>query len=145
MIAAGDEQGPSGRISKEEMRRVGLAFVAGINSRDPAALARIFSPDAVFRPRVLSMSKASYRGHEGLEDFFTDLRARDRGQQVRTREIRLISPAEFVILANVVVGGEHVSPAAIIIQLDRGQIVKANGFLSDEDTMISVGLLPGPE
>ena len=136
---------PTGQISDEQMQRVGLAFLAGVNDRDPDALATIFSPDAEFRPRVLSVSHASYRGREGLKDYFCELQARDRGQHVQAREIRLISPTEFVILADVVAGGELLSPAAIIIQLQDGHIVRASSYLSDEDTMIAVGLIPGPD
>ncbi len=145
MAALGAEHDPAGQIADEQNRRVALAFVAGINDRDPEALAAIFSPQAEFRPRVLSMSHSSYRGREGLNDYFRDLRRRDRGQQVQVREIRPIGPVELVILADVVAEGEPISPAAIIIALQDGMIIRASGYLSDEDTMISVGLIPAPE
>ncbi len=142
MTALGAGRDPGEQVGSEEMQHLGDAVVAAINDRDPEALAAIVSPQAEFRPRVLSVSRTSYRGHEGLRDYFRDLRARDRGQRLQVREMRVTGPAEFVILGDLVADDELLSPAALVLQLQDGLVFRASGYLSDEDTMISVGLIP---
>jgi len=46
------------------------------------------------------------------------------------------------VLTEVMLGSEPVSPAAIILCVEDGKIIKATAHLSDEATLVAVGLLP---
>jgi hypothetical protein len=45
----------------------------------------------------------------------------------------------------VLLEGELLSPSAMIAKLEDGLIVNAKAYLSDESTLIRVGVLPPPE
>jgi hypothetical protein len=134
--------GSSDQINDTLMQRIAHAFVDAANRRDPEALTVLFDSDAEFRPSVLVGSRSSYRGHDGVRRYFEELRPVDRDQWVRMREIRRISGDQFVLLTEVMLGSEPVSPAAIILCIEDGKIIKATAHLSDEATLVAVGLLP---
>ena len=94
---------------------------------------------------MLALTQPSYHGREGVRDYFRDLQARDRGQHVQVSEIRRIGADEFVVFAELLIREEVISPAAVIIRVKDGEIVRASGYLSDEATMTSVGLIPARE
>jgi hypothetical protein len=76
--------------------------------------------------------------------YFEDLRPVDRDQRVQIREILCISGDQFVVLTEVMIGTELASPAAIILRVEDGKIIEATAHLSDEATLIALGLIPSP-
>lgn len=129
-------------IGDGEMQRLAKAFVDAANTRDPEALCEIFEPDGELHPSVLVGSRSSYRGHEGLRKYFRALQDTDGGQMVQIIDVRGTRDDEFVVLAQVTLGAEVISPAALIIRVSDGRIARAEAHLSDEATLIAVGLIP---
>ena len=61
---------------------------------------------------------------------------------MQAREVRRITDERFVILAEVVLGESVLSPAAVIMDVRDGRVTRAAAYLSDEATLIAVGLIP---
>jgi hypothetical protein len=126
------------------MQHISSAWVDAANARDPDGLIALFHPDAEFRPSLLGRSHQVYRGHDGVRRYFDDLREKDKGQQVELREVRLIGEEQILILAEVVLWAEVISPAGIVLDIREGKIIRAAAYLSDEPTMIAAGIIPRP-
>jgi hypothetical protein len=63
-------------------------------------------------------------------------------RKVRVRAVRRLSSERFAMLTEVLVEGEVTSPSAMIAALRDGLIAHAKAYLSDEQTLIRVGVLP---
>jgi ketosteroid isomerase-like protein len=133
------------QVSDALMQRAAADFVDAVNGRDAEALIVLLHPDVEFRPSVLAGTRSVYRGHEGVRRYFAQLRATDRDQRVRLSEVRRIGDARFVVLAEVMLDGEAVSPAAVIMGVQDDKAIEVTAYLSDEQTLVSVGLIPGPD
>jgi len=126
----------------EELAR---RFIDGFNRRDAEALVALSHPRIEFLPTILVGQRAVYHGHEGLRRWVQDLNASGAAHEVRVRTVRTIAPDRFAVLTEVLLDGELLSPSAMIASLEDGLIVRAKAYLSDERTLIRVGVLPPPE
>ena len=57
----------------------------------------------------------------------------------------MLAPDRFAALTEVAMEGELLSPSAMIANLEDGLIIHAKAYLSDELTLVRVGVLPPPE
>ncbi|HEV7774090.1 MAG TPA: nuclear transport factor 2 family protein [Conexibacter sp.] len=126
----------------EELAR---RFIDGFNRRDAEALVALSHPRIEFLPTILVGQRAVYHGHEGLRRWVDDLRASGAAHEVRVRTVRVLAPDGFAVLTEVLIDGELLSPSAMIAKLEDGLIVRAKAYLSDERTLIRVGVLPPAE
>jgi len=90
-------------LSAEEL---GRRFIEGFNRRDADALVALVHPELEFLPTVLVGQRAVYHGHDGLRRWVADLVASDAAHKVRVREVRELGPDRFVVLTEVLIGGE---------------------------------------
>lgn len=116
-------------------------FVEAFNRRDADALVALAHPEIEFRPTMLVGSKRVYRGHDGLRHWAADLIAAETMHQVRVREIRPLGGGRFLLLSEVLLDGEVVSPSAMVAGLADGKIVEAHAYLSDEEMLAELDLL----
>ncbi len=130
----GDEE-----LSAEQL---GQRFIDAFNRRDADALVALAHPDVEFLPTMLVGQRAVYRGHDGLRRWVADLVASGAVHQVRVRTVRRLSAERFAVLTEVLIEGDVTSPSAMIAALRDGLIVRAKAYLSDEQTLIRVGVLP---
>jgi len=121
---------------------LGRRFVEGFNRRDADALLALCHPELEFLPTVLVGQGAVYRGHEGLRRWLAQLIASGATHEARIRKVRVLDDERFALLTEVCVEGEVVSPSAMVVRLKDGLIVHAKAYLSDEQTLIRVGVLP---
>lgn len=126
-------------LSADEL---GRRFIEGFNRRDADALVALVHPELEFLPTVLVGARAVYRGHEGLRRWVADLVASDAAHKVRVRKVREIAPDRFVVLTEVLIEDEVTAPSAMLATTRDGLIVTAKAYLSDEQTLIRVGVLP---
>jgi hypothetical protein len=126
----------------EELAR---RFIDGFNRRDADTLVALSHPRIEFLPTILVGQRAVYHGHEGLRRWVEDLRASSAAHEVHVRTVRVLPPDGFVALTEVLLDGELLSPSAMIAKLEDRLIVRAKAYLSDERTLIRVGVLPPPE
>ncbi len=122
--------------------QLGHRFIDAFNRRDADAFVALTHPDVEFLPTVLVGQRAVYRGREGLRRWVADLVASGAMHQVRVRAVRRLGPERFVVLTEVLIEDELTSPSAMVAALRDGLIVHAKAYLSDEQTLIRVGVLP---
>jgi hypothetical protein len=125
------------------MEEIAQSFIDAFNRRDAEALVALADPAIDFHPTQLSGQRGGYRGHEGLRRWVEDLLAATVQHQVRVREVRVLDERRFLILSEVLVEDEVRSPSAMLTQLNEtGLIAEARAFLSDEEMLREIGLLP---
>lgn len=129
-------------VSDAVFERIAHAFVDAYNRRDPERWVALFHPEAEFHPTLLIGSRSVYRGHEGVRRYLDELGHGHMEQQARVREIRRVAADRFVLLTDVLDQGKVVSPAAVLLRLEDDKIIAATAYLSDDETLISLGLIP---
>jgi SnoaL-like domain len=117
------------------------AFVEAFNDRDADALVGLAHRDILFRPTALIGRRRVYHGHAGLRRWVADLDALPSDVRLHVRDIRPQRPDGFLVLSTLRVGGDPVADAAMIAAVQAGRIVEAHGYLSDESTLVKLGLI----
>jgi SnoaL-like domain len=129
--------------ARRSMDEIARSFVDAFNERDADGLVALSDPAIEFHPTPLVGQHSGYRGHEGLRRWVTELRTGDLGHRARVREVRVLDETSFMLLSEVVVENEVISPSAMLANLsEAGLIVQARAFLSDEELLREIGLLP---
>jgi hypothetical protein len=128
-------------IEPTEFAALARAFVEAFNDRDADALVSLSHPHIVFRPTALTGRRRVYRGHAGLRRWIADLAALPLDVRLHVREIRPQRPDGFLVLSTLHVGGDPVADAATIASLQAGRVAEAHGYLSDESTLVKLGLI----
>lgn len=58
-------------------------------------------------------------------------------------EVRTLDESRFLLLSEVVLDGEPISSSAMLAHVDeRGAIVKAHAYLTDEQMLAQLGAIP---
>jgi SnoaL-like domain len=123
------------------METVGRAFIEAFNQRDADALVALCDPSIDFHPTPLVGSHRAYRGHDGIRAWVTDLRSSTINHRVRVRKVLELDDRRFLLLSEVLLDGEVVSPSAMLTRLgEDGLIVEAHAYLSDEEILAQMGL-----
>ena len=124
------------------MEAVGRSFIDAFNRRDVRALIELCDSQIAFYPTVLVGTLREYRGHEGIRCWMSELESAEAAHRVRVREFRELGGSRFLLLTEVLLGDELVSPSAMLARLGtEGLIVEARAYLSDEHTLVQVGLI----
>ena len=131
-----------GEVGDAVFERVAREFVDAFNRRDADGFAAVFHPECELRPTLLVGSRSVYRGRDGVRSYFDDLAAGNREHGVRIREIRRMGPDRFAMLTEVMLRDEVVSPAAALVRLEDAKVIALTAYLSDEDTLASLELIP---
>jgi SnoaL-like domain len=131
---------PVPRVSVEA---IGRQFVDAFNRREVEGMIALSDPEIEFHPTTLvGGERQRYDGHDGLRTWASQLNELQLEHQARIREVRPTADG-FLILSEVLLGGELVSPSAMLARLnDEGLIVEARAFLTDEETLKQVGWAP---
>jgi ribosomal protein S18 acetylase RimI-like enzyme len=125
------------------MKAIGIEFIEAFNRRDIDALVGLVSPDFEFHPTSLVGERRVYEGHDGLRRWAGELSESQLKHQARLREIRVLDENRFLALTEVLLDGELVSPSAMLAHIDAaGRIVEAHAYLSDEEMLIKIGVVP---
>ncbi|MBS1870804.1 MAG: nuclear transport factor 2 family protein [Actinobacteria bacterium] len=119
-----------------------VAFVEAFNDRDADALVALAHPRIVFRPTTLVGQRRTYHGHEGLRRWVAEIDATGADFQVHIREIRPLRPSGFLVLSKLRVGDELITDSAMIASVHQGEIIEAHGYLSDEQMLADLDLIP---
>lgn len=128
------------------LEAAGRKFVDAHNRRDIEALCELTDPGIAFHPTAMTGGERVYRGHDGLRRWVDHLHGSKIVHQAQIREVRALDDNRLMILTNVLVDGELVTEAAMLARLtDDGAIVEIHAYLSDEEMLKQVGLLPSGE
>jgi hypothetical protein len=117
-------------------------FVEAFNDRDADALVALAHPRIVFRPTSLVGNRRTYHGHAGLRRWVAELAAIGADFQAHIREIRPLRPSGFLVLSKLRVGDELITDSAMIASVLQDRIIEAHSYLSDESTLVQIGLIP---
>lgn len=124
---------------------IGHRFVDAFNRRDVEGLIALADPDIEFHPTSIVGSHRVYHGHDGLRRWVEDLDLSEVQHQVRVHEVRALEDDRFVVLSEVLLDGDLVSPSAMLARLgDSGRIVEAHAYLTDEQMLTRLGLMHEP-
>jgi hypothetical protein len=125
------------------MEAIAREFIDAFNRRDAEGLVALCDAEIDFQPTPLVGAHDGYRGHDGLRRWVEDLGTSGLDHQVRVREVRVLDERRFLLLSEVWIDGELVSPSAMLARLtETGAIVEAQAFLSDEETLERIVLEP---
>lgn len=125
------------------MDGIGRAFTDAFNRRDADGLVALAHPAIEFCPTELVGSRRAYHGHDGLRQWVADLGESPIKHQVRVQDVRALDAKRFLLLSQVVLGDELISPSAMLAHIDeRGAIVKAHAYLTDERMLAQLGAIP---
>lgn len=117
-------------------------FVEAFNDRDADVLVALSDPHIVFRPTSLVGHRRTYHGHAGLRRWVAELDAIGADFQAHIREIRQLRPSGFLVLSKLRVGDELITDSAMIASVHQDRIIEAHSYLSDESTLVQIGLIP---
>ena len=129
-------------LSADEL---GRRFIDAANRRDVDALVALCHPELELLPTMIVSQRAVYRGHDGLRRWVADLIEAEISYEARVRRVREFDGDRFAVLAEVWLDGEAITESALIARVQDDLIVRAKGYLSDEQTLIRVGVLPPAE
>ncbi len=128
--------------SQTAFETIAQAFVDGYNARDPEAWAAIFHPNGEYCPTVLVGSRSLYVGRDEIRQYIRELKESDRGQEAAWKEVRPCSETLFVMCGEVLMDGEVITEATVIFELEDGLIIRGKAYLTDDETLERLGLLP---
>jgi SnoaL-like domain len=115
-------------------------FIDAFNQRDADGLVCLVDPAFEWRPSVLVGRHRTYRGHDGLRQWISDLGHAKVQHQARVREVELLEENRFLVHSEVLVDGELMTRSAMVARLgDDGKIVEAQAYLSDEPMLRGTG------
>ena len=124
---------------EETVRRAFEAFAA----RDLSALRELVAPDVELRPLV-SVWQRSYRGLDGLEEWFGEVSKTWAEFEFMSDEVREIDADRILVKAHwrgcAVAGGSEVGgPSAAVITFRDEKVVLADFFVNEDAAMAAVG------
>lgn len=128
-----------GRLSAEEL---GRRFVDAFNRRDADALVALCHTELEFVPTLLVGQRSVFLGHDGMRRWVAELIASGASHEVSVRKVRVLGDARFVVLTEVRIEDEAITQSAMVADTKDGLILRAKAYLSDERTLIRVGVLP---
>jgi hypothetical protein len=118
-------------------------FIDAFNRRDAESLVALSDPEIEFHPTLLVGGRRVYHGHDGLRRWVSELGVATVQHQVRVREVRALEADRLLVLSEVYLDGDLLSPAAMIATLSaEGRIVEAQAYLTDERLLTHLGLVP---
>jgi hypothetical protein len=138
------DDGPNVTLSADQDAFSALArgFVEAFNDRDADGLVALAHSRIVFRPTTLIGHRRTYNGHAGLRRWVAEIDATGVDFQVHIREIRPLAPSGFLVLSKLRVADELITDAAMIASVHHDKIIEAHGYLSDEEMLARLGLVP---
>ena len=118
-------------------------WVDAFNARDLDRILACFAGNVDFHPLRLSGIAASYRGHDGVREWFARLRHLRHEYRIVLHEAREISEGRVFASGSLSLAGKSdVGSFCALHRLDGGLIVAAHQYLTDPDMIESLGLIP---
>jgi phage terminase large subunit-like protein len=92
------------------MSTIARQFVDAFNRRDADGLVALVDPALEWHPSVLVGGRRTYRGHAGLRQWVSDLARAPVHHQARVRDVEVLEENRFLVLSEVLVDGEPMTP-----------------------------------
>lgn len=119
-----------------------LRWVDAFNARDLDRMLRCLDPDVRFHPLRLSGAWGSFRGHEGVREWFWQLRRRYDHRLLIT-EVQRVGEHRVGLFGSVCLDADvAIAPFCGLHRVRAGRIVTAHHYLTDPEMIESLGLIP---
>lgn len=119
-----------------------LRWIDAFNARDFDAMLSCLDPDVRFHPLRLSGLAGSYRGHEGVSEWFERLRMR-HDPRIRVTELHAVNGDQVNVIGSLSLGDDpEIAPFCGLHRIRDGRIVAAHHYLTDPDMIEYLGLIP---
>jgi ketosteroid isomerase-like protein len=134
------ERGSSGPpVSRET---IVIRWVDAFNARDIDGILAVLARQVDFHPLRLKGIAASYRGHDGVREWFGRLTRLRHDHRIVLHGTRDLGGGRvFASGALSLVGQPEVGPFCALHRLERGVIVAVHQYHSDSATAESLGLI----
>lgn len=118
-------------------------WVDAFNAWDLESMLMRLDPRIDFHPLRLGGLGGSYRGHDGVRDWFLQTTRQVGEYQIGISDLRCVGEREVFAVGSLHLPGErHIGSFAALHRIDRGLIVGAYHCLTDPETIEYLGLIP---
>jgi ketosteroid isomerase-like protein len=119
-----------------------LRWVDAFNARDLHGMLRCLDVDVRFHPPRLSGISGSYRGHDGVAEWFERLRPRHE-HRIVVAQVRPVGEDCVNVVGSLCLGADpEIAPFCGLHRVRGGRIVTAHHYLTDPDMIEHLGLIP---
>ncbi len=130
----------------QALETIARRLVDAFNRRDAEDLVALTDPDVEWHPSLLAGPRRAYRGHDELREWMLDLCRSPIEPQARVLEVEAVGRDRFLLLSEVLIDGQPVSPSALLGRVNaERKIVEAHAYLTDEEMLTQVGIVDGAE
>jgi len=118
-------------------------WVDAFNARDLDGMLGCVAANVDFHPLRLSGIAASYRGHDGVQEWFARLRQLRHEVRIVLHETREVGQDRVLAAGSLSLAGDsNVGSFCALHQLDGDLIVAVHQYLTDPEMIESLGLIP---
>lgn len=122
--------------------KIVVSWVDAFNARDIAGILAVLADDVEFHPLRFGGIAASYRGHDGVREWFARLRTLRHEHRIVLDEVRELDAGRAFASGSLsLAGASDLGPFFALYRLDRGLIVAAHQYHTDHAMAESVGLI----
>jgi SnoaL-like domain len=132
--------GTSGFTTALAPEAIVTRWVDAFNERDLEGMLARFHPEVRFHPLRLVGLDGSYRGHDGVRRWFTQLR--DEHVFVLSEVQGLGNDQVLAVGALALAEGPEIAPLCALHRIRDGLIMAAHHYLTDPDMLDRLGLVP---
>ena len=123
--------------------KVVVRWVEAFNAHDLDGMLACLAEDVDFHPLRLRGIDGRYRGHDGVREWFANLRRSRHEHQIVVSETRDLGGGRVLASGSLSLGGPvDVGSFCAVNRIHDGLIVGAHHYLSDANMMERVGLIP---
>ncbi len=127
---------------QDPVHRLVRRWAQAVNARDRETLVATSDPEVDVYPLQIATVGGHYVGHDGMRRWIDDMLAGDVAIQVRFVGIRTLADGRIALFGEIFVEGKFISPYSMIATERDGMIVAMRSYLSDEETMEHLKLIP---
>lgn len=120
-----------------------LRWVEAFNARDVDGMLACLAENIEFRPLRLSGVSGCYRGHDGVREWFTQLRRWRQDHPITVYETRAVGAVHILATGSIRLHGEaEIGSFCAVNRIDDALIAAAHHYLSDAEMIERLGLIP---
>jgi hypothetical protein len=129
-------------IDSTEATRLARDFIGAYNARDIDAMLATLDPRIVIYPTQLSRPVTRIAEYCAVRAWIETVKAEDPPYLVTVLEVQHVDGHRWVVRGEVLVDDELASPLVMIVRISDGRLLEVRSFLSDEDLLRELGVLP---
>jgi ketosteroid isomerase-like protein len=119
-----------------------LRWVDAFNARDLQGMLECLDADVRFRPLRLSGLSGSYRGHDGVCEWFARMRVHHE-HRILVAAVQPVGEDRVSVVGSLCLGADlAIAPFCGLHRVRDGRIVTAHHYLTDPDMIEYLGLIP---